>query len=208
MRWISLMVMVLCLPQLGEAQSQPGHDMGSWRGESRSRSSAIARHPGRVVQDQVTVVVERLDAEQAKDIFNADLLRHGVQPLFIMIHNGGAEPYRFEKARVDARYLPAATASRAAFQSWCAQGVRLLAWVVSAVPAIIFPALRRSFHRPTRNRDIQADFVREEIADAPVTPGGDLEGFLFVRPMPPNAAVRVALIHARTREPLVFEFQE
>src|SRR3989338_2478009 len=88
----------------------------------------------RIEKDGVSVAVDVLKPEDTEDVFGADLVRQGTQPLMLMIQNGSAETYRFRKADVDARYIPAAEAARHAYGNPIVTGGRMIGWAVWHVP--------------------------------------------------------------------------
>ena len=155
----------------------------------------------------VTVGIQVIDAEQTADIFDINLVAKGVQPLLITIKNGSGQTYQFRKADV-ARYIPAAEAAKQAYDNPLVVGGRLLRQVAAIVPKLLFTQTRSHggvSPPPVLNRNIQQDFVREEIADGEIAPNGSLEGFLYLRPLEPGTPIRVTLVNAKTQEPLVIE---
>ena len=173
-------------------------------------SLPVAAPHGRMEQAGVSVDVEILDREHTVDIFDVDLVKKGVQPVMIKIHNQSTQTYRFKKADVDARYIPAATAAKRAYENPIRIGGRLVGRAVGTVPRWLLNSRReiereQATDQPLFNREMQASFVQGEIPDAEVTPDGTLEGFLYLRPLEPGAHVRVRLLNTSTQEPLVFE---
>lgn len=161
--------------------------------------------PGRMEKRGLSVDVQALDAEHTRDIFETDLVAKGAQPLLIKIRNESGQTYRFRKADVDARYLPAAEAAKLSYENPVVIGGQALGRAIGFIPGLIFKAPRKVPPRPILNRGVQESFVREEIADADIEPGGSLEGFMFVRPFSGGRRLRVTLINVQTQEPLVFD---
>ena len=174
---------------------------------------------GRIQKDDVEVVVELMDAFQTKEAFHADFVGSGIQPMHVLIHNGSDHPYRFRKAEVDARYLPAASVARRVYihpGEIVADLVKWVAWfipgfvfesVVEPATTLDFPGIEEAARRPPTpdNQSIKADFMKHEIADAEIGPNGSLEGVMFIRPPKLGGVLRVKLLNARTQQPLVFE---
>ena len=166
------------------------------------RSAAV---PGRVQKDGVSVDVQVMDAEATKDVFDVDLIRHGVQPLVITIHNGSQAAYRFRKTDVDAHYIPAAVAATTAYENPVVIGGEIVGQTVRSLHQFVFPPPKQMPGRPILNRNLQQSFMKEEIPDADIAPGGSLSGFLYLRAQPARAPLRVTLINLQTQQPLVFD---
>ncbi len=152
----------------------------------------------------VSVEVHVLDADQTEDIFDADLLARGIQPLVITIRNHSTQTYRFTKADVDAHYIPATIAAKAAYENPVVISGRVIGRAVSVIPRWIFPH-HNTPPRPLLNRDIQANFVREEIRDADVGPNSSLSGFLFSHPPESTAHLHIRLLSTQTQVSLEFD---
>lgn len=159
----------------------------------------------RIEKDGVSVAVDVMKPEETEDVFGADLVRQGTQPLLLMIHNGSAQTYRFRKADVDARYIPAAEAARHAYGNPVVTGGRMIGWAVWHVPAVVFRSVRKGLRRPVTAQDVRTDFLREEIADADIGPQGSIQGFMFVRPLEPGSRITVKLLNLGTQHAVVFE---
>lgn len=179
-------------------------------GLERSGSSRIvgSTAPVRVEQAGVSVEVQVIDAEQARDIFDANLVKRGVQPLVLRIRNESAQTYRFEKAGIDPPCIPAATAARQAYENPVLVTGRVLNRAVfGSIRRIAVKSGGTTRPQPILNREIRESFVKEEIADADIGPHGSLEGFLYVRPLEPDGRLSVTLINTQTKEPLRFELR-
>ena len=161
--------------------------------------------PGRLQKEGVSVDVQIMSAEETQDVFDVNLIRHGIQPLVITIRNGSQATYRFRKADVDARYIPAAVAATKAYENPVAVGADLVQRTTNSLHQIIFPPPKQVPGRPILNRNIQQSFVKEEIPDADIAPNGSLSGFLNLRPQAPGVPLRVTLINLQTQQPLVFD---
>lgn len=161
---------------------------------------------GEQKREGVFVRIEVIDAQQAEDIFDADMLGHKVQPLMVEIRNGSQQTYQFSKANVGAKQIPAETAARAAYENPIVVTGGIVGRVLSIIPRNVLPHRERhDVSRPLLNRQIQASVVKEQIPDATVAPNGSLTGLMYVRPLGSNAKLRVTLINTQTNEPLVFD---
>ncbi|MBI3020674.1 MAG: hypothetical protein HYY59_01575 [Candidatus Omnitrophica bacterium] len=181
--------------------------------------SGAASAQGRIQQDHVDVAVEFLDERQTKEAFHADFVRSGIQPVRLLIQNGSDQPYRFRKADVDPRSIPAASVARRVYVHPAETVARLVKWVAFFIPGLVFesivepatsldfPGIEEAARRPPTpdNRSIKADFLKHEIADAEIGPNGSLAGVLFIRPPRLGSVLTVKLFTARTQQPAVFE---
>jgi len=164
--------------------------------------------PGRVTQVDVAVDVHILDTDQTKDIFDIDLIKKGIQPLFIKIHNASQQTYRFSKASVDVHYISASLAAQAAYDNPFLVGGRVVKYTVTSIPKAIFekPHHKKKDVKPALlNRDTRAVFEKEEIADRAIKPKETLSGFLYLHPLTPHSHVTVTLVNVQTQTPLVFD---
>lgn len=181
--------------------------------------SELAASPSRIEQDHVSVAAVLIEPRRTKQIFGTDLVRKGVQPLLLRIHNGNDRAYLFDKAHVNPPAIPAAQAARRTDLHPTITLARYLKWLVFVVPGIIvesivepastfnFPGIEEAAQRPPRSnaQRLTADFLKHEIADEEIGPNGSLEGVLFIHPPRLGSAVRVTLINAHTRQPLVLD---
>ncbi len=175
--------------------------------------------PLHVEKEGVTVSAEFPDPERTAGLFHVNLLRNGVQPLFLIIHNGSNQPYRFSKAGVDGGYLPAVSAARWAQVHPAVSLARLIKWGLFFIPGLIvesvaeptttldFPVLEAAAQRPPRtdHRQITAEFLRLEIADGEIGMDGTLTGVLFIRPPTLGRVIAMRLVNVQTQQPLVVE---
>ncbi len=161
--------------------------------------------PIQLQQEHVALTVELVDADQTKDIFGTDLVARGIQPLVIHIHNGSDQTYAFQKAHIEPRLLPTAEAARRTSENFIVTGLHLVKWLILWIPAIIFPSMRATTHRPALVKDIRADFTREEIPDTTIEPNGSVNGLVFIRVLQPGERIRITLINTQTQQPLAFE---
>ena len=195
-RWILCVGLVsLGLHSLGEAAPHPGETL----------SPAVVVSPWRVEHQGVTVEVQLIDAEQTANIFGVDLLRKGVQPLLVKIHNDSARRYQFKKSQVDAQYIPAAEAAKQAYDNPVAVGGRVVARTLFLIPRLIFKSRGTPQERPLLNAEVQASFVREEISDRDIRAKSSLAGLMYIKPLASGAHLTLTLIDVAAQAPLTFE---
>ena len=198
----------LLLVTLSVIVSRPAISAAKQRDLFAAPQEAVdAKVPGRVTQADVSVDVQVLNAERTKDIFDLDLIKKGVQPLFIKIHNTSQQAYRFSKAGVDAHYIPASLAAQAAYDNLLLVGGRVVKYTVTSIPKAIFvKSHKKKDVKPALlNRDTRAVFEKEEIADREIKPNETLSGFLYLYPLASHSHVTVTLINVQTQAPLVFD---
>ena len=195
-RWAALALAVAAVvwPAVGEATQQQWFE-----------SPAPAAAPGRIQHEGVSVDARVMDADEVEDVFDVNLIRKGVQPLLITIRNDSQVTYRFRKADVDAHYIPAADAAKAAYENPVAIGGAIAQRAVSVLHQFIYPPPKPVLDRPILNRSVQQSFVKEEIPDAEIAPNSSLSGFLYIRPQAASTPLRVTLLNLQTQQPLVFD---
>ena len=195
--WVCAVLLgfVVCGPGVSQARHQ-AFDMSK---------SARPSAPGTVQQAGVSVNVQCLTAEETNDIFDTDLVGKGIQPLVITIHNDSQQTYQFRKADVDDHYIPAATAARAAYENPIAESAGVATRALSKVWSLLPHKQKEALPSSVLNKEVRASFVREEIADADIGPGGSRSGFMYTKPQQPGSHISVRLINSQTQEPLVFE---
>jgi len=224
-----LLCLILGLPGLGEGRHHSGQPPASSNDTQeplpkkppkaeRSPAASQPRHrhlqmspsAHQIKKEQVTVAAEFLNTDLAANIFDTDLVGHGIQPLTIAIENRSNQTYAFRKSDVDEHYIPAAQAARAAYQNPVKAEGRAVGWLLLRIPKLIARVTSKR-HRPSIastqfvNRDIQADFVKEEIADTTIGPNGSLTGFMFLELPRQEGVLVVKLLNVQTQQPLVFE---
>ena len=176
-------------------------------------SSAVSR----IEQDGVSVLLDVLDRRRTQELFHADLLGRGVQPLFLAIRNGSGQTYQFSKADVALPLMPSAQAAQRSLLHPAARAARLVQWGLFFFPGLVmqsvveptttldFPVFEETAKRPPRadRQAITAEFQQQEIADGAISPDGTKTGFVFVRPLRMGQTISLRLINAATQQPLV-----
>lgn len=178
--------------------------------QPRHRHLQVLPSAHQIKKEQVTVGAEFLNTDLANNIFDTDLVGRGIQPLTIAIENRSNQTYAFRKADVDEHYIPAAQAAKAAYQNPVKAEGQAVGWFLLRIPKLIASVTSKR-HRPSLasgpfiNRDIQADFVKEEIADTTIGPNGSLTGFLFLGLPRQERVLTIKLLNVQTQQPLIFE---
>ena len=172
--------------------------------------SSLPHYPGRLEQNGVSLEVEFFDPDLSVSVFGVNLLRHGIQPLTLLIQNRSQQTYTFQKAQVHARYIPAEQAAAYAYVNPVEATVHTTTWLpkvfMKSVAGVVFPKNRKlSTPGPFMNEEIREHFAREEIPDAAIGPNGSLSGFVFIPPPEPGPSLHITLLNAQTQQPLVFD---
>lgn len=182
-------------------------------------SSTLSAYPDHLEQNHVAVAVEFMDPLRAHDLLHMEFATRGIQPLMIVIQNGSDQSYRFSKADVGARVVPAARVASLAGPHPVVTVLRYLTWVAFLAPGFIFdtvvepattfefPGMQDASQRPARfnRQQMSDDFVEHEIADAVIAQDSSHAGLLFIRRPAPDSRLSITLTNAQTRQPLVFE---
>lgn len=177
-------------------------------------SSAVSRSE----QDGVSVLLDVVDRRRAQELFHADLLGRGVQPIFLAIRNGSGQTYQFSKADVALPLMPPAQAAQRSLPHPARRAARLIKWGLFFFPGLVmqsiveptttldFPVFEETAQRPPRadRRAITAGFQQQEIADGAIGPDATQTGFVFVRPLRMGQTVPLRLINTATQQPLAF----
>ncbi len=211
---LSLMVMgIPCRDSRGEqGTTAPATGLD----EKRSQG-----HRPRLIElekSRVTLIIKTLDPDETSMIFSGALTRNGIQPLLLQIDNRSDQAYAFRKADVEGD-VPASQAAHYAYADSATTAVRTTKWLVLSAPidavgwavksvlrARVEAVRNVTKHKPEENRDIQADFMRMELADQAVDPQGSLIGYVFIHLPQPKSPINIKLTNVNTHEPLVFEF--
>ncbi|HZY83571.1 MAG TPA: LssY C-terminal domain-containing protein [Gemmataceae bacterium] len=128
--------------------------------------------------DELIVRAAVLDKRESERFFGVPLARRGVQPVWLEITNGGAQPYRLRLASLDANYYPPL---EAAFVNHFRLVRRLVAFGVLAwffLPLLVLLPFKLLAARAA-NRRMNAFFQEHGIGWGPIKPGATLSGFVF-----------------------------
>ncbi|MDP3722755.1 MAG: hypothetical protein Q8R91_04575 [Candidatus Omnitrophota bacterium] len=187
------------------------------RSPIQSPQAAAGSAVSRIEQDGVSVLLDVLDRRRAQELFHADLLGRGVQPISLAIRNGSGQTYRFSKADVALPLMPSAQAAQRSLPHPAVRVARLIKWgffffpglvmqsIVEPTTTLDFPVFEETAKRPPRvdRQAITADFRQQEIADGAIGPDGTQTGFVFARPLRMGQAISLRLINAATQQPLM-----
>ena len=178
-----------------------------------------AVYPNQLHKDGVVLVVDFMTPTRTKDTFHADLLLHGIQPLFLIVENRSKYTYAIAKSTIDPHYIPAARAARQAFVHPVTTTLRTIKWLTFLLPGIVmesvveptstldFPKFEEAAQRPPKpdNASLKAAFEAVEMVDGPIGPQRVRSGVVFVRPLTLGSVIPVTLINTGTQQPLVFD---
>ena len=231
-RWVRSIALSLMLPLSGIGCASycpmrwPRRDLWASRPSGTPAivwpSDDIANSSNHTQQKEgVAVVADLIDSNRTKEVFNADLLRHRVQPLMVIIQNASHDAYVFRKTSVDKQYIPAAHVAKMASVSPMTQAVLYAKWFIFIIPGLLFdaiiepastlefPGISEAAQRPPRldHQRIRGDFMDHEIGDGEIGPNSSRGGIMFIHPPTPGSRISISLtlINARTQRPLAFE---
>jgi hypothetical protein len=151
----------------------------------------------------LSVTVAALSDRESSRFFGVRMARRGLQPVWLRVENGTAEPLRLDLLRLDPRYY---TPLEAAWVNHHSIGRRLLgfgllAWLfLPLLPLLPFKLVgaRRA------NRRINVFFKSEAFPAGPIPPGEERAGFVFTMLDEGTKNVDVALVGAESIHELAF----
>lgn len=131
-----------------------------------------------VTLEEVRVTAAALGRAESKELFGVPLAKHGIQPLWLEIENGGEQSQLFFQQTIDSQYwAPAEAAYRNHFSAtkrFLSYGlIGLILWPLLLVAPVQWVAARRA------NRRMDALFVERGIGNRIIEPGDKAEGFVF-----------------------------
>jgi LssY C-terminus len=128
--------------------------------------------------DDVIVRIAVLDQRESERFFGVPLARRGIQPVWLHITNGSAQPYRLRLASLDPNYF---SPLEAAFINHFHIGRRILAFGLLAwffLPLVLLLPFKILSARAA-NRRMNAYFEQHGIGWGLIRPGNELSGFAF-----------------------------
>ena len=173
----------------------------------------VATPSSRAQQDDVTVLLQLLDAERAHAIFGVDFQRYDLQPVLIAIRNDSPRTYAFRHAGVVPRPVPAARVAGLASLHPIRIAAEHVRWLTFLVPGLLvesliepltidFPGIEEAAQRPAvpNARAVRAEFVRHELSEGLLDPDQTLAGVLFLRPFRLGSPVTISLLDVKSRQ--------
>ena len=191
-----MLVLWLTLPRPACSAQDPAHVFSP-----KARGNPLANDPRRVERSGVSIVVEALDASRSEDVFGVDLLRRNIQPLVVKVYNGSPQAYHFRKADVQPSLVPAATVAHLLQDPLWMRGAQAGKESISAVPRIVFPHVNKQTTRVAGRENVQANLLKDELADGAIAPKQFVNGFLFIPTTP--TPLTLTLTNVSTHTPLV-----
>lgn len=151
----------------------------------------------------LSVTAAALSDRESSHFFGVRMVRRGLQPVWLHIHNGSAEPVRLDLLRLDPRYY---TPLEAAWVNHHSVGRRLvgfgfLAWLfLPLLPLLPFKLVgaRRA------NRRMNAFFKAQAFPAGPIPPGEERSGFVFTTLDEGTKSIDVVLVGVESIHELAF----
>jgi hypothetical protein len=145
------------------------------------------------------VALAVLDSKQSRQRFGVEMVRRGVQPVWVRVENRTKEPMRLHVVGLDPNYYTALEAAGLCRFSFRRQltAFGAVGWLflplLALVPLKVVTALRA-------NRRIDRTFRREAFRLRPIPPGGSAEGFVFTTADLGTKELHVQLVGSGTEE--------
>lgn len=175
----------------------------------RLPSPYIIDYPNSATQKDVSVAVKFLNPIEALSVFDCEMDKRDMAPVFIVIENKGQDSYSFKKADVDSSYLSGEEAAKKCSRStmgrvvtYGALGLFVIAWVV-----FIPMAIAEMINCPKINAQMKTDYCTNEIPDTTVGPGRSLSGVMFVTPFKSADPFVIPLVNCQSGQKLLFKFK-
>ncbi len=194
--------LVLCISVLSLTSGCATYKFG------RLPSPYVIDQPSSVTQKNVAVAVKFMDSAEALAVFDCEMDKHKISPVFIIIENKSSETYGFRKADIDSSYLSGEEVAKKCARStmtrvltYGALGLVVIAWIVF-IPMMIGEMI----NCPKINAQMRSDYCGNEIADATIGPGHSLSGVMFVAPFKSGEQFTIPLVNKETGERVIFRF--
>jgi len=175
----------------------------------RLPSPYIVDQPNAITQKDVSVAVKFMSSSEALAIFDCEMNKRNISPVFIVIENKSSNSYGFRKADIDSSYISGEESAKKCARStmgrvvtYGALGLIVILWVV-----FIPMAIGEMINCPRINAQMRTDYTSNEIADATIGSGRSLSGVMYVAPFKSGTAFTIPLINRETSERLLFQFQ-
>ncbi len=175
----------------------------------RLPSPYIIDQPNATTQDSVSVAAKFMDSLEALTIFDCEMNKRNMSPVFIVIENKSSNSFGFRKADVDSSYVSGEEAAKKCARSTMGRvvtygvlGLVVILWIV-----FIPMAIGEMINCPKINAQMRTDYCSNEIADATIGPGRSLSGVMFVKPFKSGEAFTIPLVNKETGQRLLFKFE-
>lgn len=154
----------------------------------------------------VTVGVKFFAVKEVETVFGSNTFKNGIEPVYIIIDNQGANTYFFSKRRINKTIIPAeVVVERCGFHTiartarWGVPGLFL--WPLLA------PAVIDGLASSKANRKMSEDYAYKEIKDGRIFPSMMLNGCVFVDKMKEEEHFDITICDVETNKMLLFSFK-
>ena len=130
-------------------------------------------------ESAIGLTVSILDCDESERFFGVAMAKHGVQPIWLSVKNGGQTPVRLDLVSIDANYFPPL---EAAYACHFDTGKRLIRFAIFAwiyLPALLLLPFKY-WSALSANKRMNEFFKRHGIPSIPISAGETREGFVFV----------------------------
>lgn len=201
--WLKIISLIVIVPFLSLTSGCASYRFG------RLPSPYIIDHPEAMTQKDVSIAVKFMNASEAQSIFDCEMYKRNISPVYIVIENKSNNHYGFRKVDIDSSYISGEDAAKKCARSTMGRvasygvlGLVVILWIV-----FIPMAIAEMINCPRINSQMRADYTSNEIADATIGPGRSLSGIMYVAPFKSGTAFTIPLINKDTNERLLFQFQ-
>ncbi len=175
----------------------------------RLPSPYIIDHPNSITQKDVSVAVKIFSSSEALSIFDCEMGKRKINPVYIVVDNKSPVAYSFRKADIDTSYLSSEEVAKKCARSTMGRvatygilGMVVILWVV-----FIPMAIGEMINCPRINAQMRSDYLGNEIADTTIGPGRSVSGVMFVAPFRSGELFTIPLVNRDSGERLLFQFQ-
>lgn len=175
----------------------------------RLPSPYIADQPNAITQKDVSVAVKFMSSSEAVAIFDCEMNKRNISPVFIVIDNKSINSYGFRKGDIDSSYISGEESAKKCARNTMGRvvtygvlGAIVILWIV-----FIPMAIGEMINCPRINAQMRSDYTSNEIADTTIGPGRSLSGVMYVAPFKSGTPFTIQLMNIETGERLLFQFQ-
>ncbi len=175
----------------------------------RLPSPYMGDQPNAVTQNDVSVAIKIMSCSEGLAVFDCEMCKRKINPVFIIIENKSGNTYSFRKGDIDSSYLPSEEVFKKCARSTMGRlapyGLLALCpftWIVF-IPMFISEVI----NCPSINSRMRSDYTSSEIADSTIGPGRSISGVMFVAPFKSGELFTVPLVNKETGERVLFQFQ-
>lgn len=155
-----------------------------------------SKHKNAETKQDVTAAVKFFSCEEAAKMFDCNMCRKKIEPVFIAIENNSSKKYSFKKSQINRNFL---TAGKTAKKCYYRHGWRVILLG-------LFEPMMGNVRRT--NRKIKADYALKEIKDGVIQPFEKISGVIFISKMYNMEIISIPLVGQEGEESLLFEFNQ